>query len=65
LTGEFDAAYAEPLAIGGSMASLVHQLVAALREKPMRFGYVLMALVLSVVVFTLADFLPAPYDLSH
>jgi hypothetical protein len=47
------------------MASLVHQLVVALREKPMRFGYVLMALVLSVIVFTLADFLPAPYDLSH
>jgi hypothetical protein len=47
------------------MASLVHQLVVVLREKPMRFGYVLMALVLSVIVFTLADFLPAPYDLSH
>ena len=47
------------------MASLVHQLVAALREKPSRFGYVLMVLVLSVVVFTLADVLPAPYDMRH
>ena len=47
------------------MASLVNQLVVALREKPMRFGYVLCVLVLSVVVFTLADFLPAPYDFSH
>ena len=47
------------------MASLVNQLVVALREKPSRFGYVLIALVLSVVVFTLADFLPAPYDLRH
>jgi hypothetical protein len=37
----------------------------ALREKPMRFGYVLGVLVLTVVVFTLADFLPAPYDMSH
>jgi hypothetical protein len=48
-----------------AMASLVNQVVVALREKPMRFGYVLAILVLSVVVFTLADFLPAPYDLSH
>jgi len=44
------------------MARLVNQLVAALREKPSRFGYVLMALVLSVVLFTFADFLPAPYE---
>jgi len=47
------------------MASLVNQVVVALREKPSRFGYVLGILVLSVVVFTLADFLPAPYDMSH
>ena len=47
------------------MARLANQLVVALREKPIRFGYVLGALVLAVVVFTLADFLPAPYDLSH
>jgi hypothetical protein len=47
------------------MARLVNQLVVALREKPSRFGYVLGILVLSVVVFTLADFLPAPYDFSH
>ena len=47
------------------MARLVNQMVVALREKPIRFGYVLCVLVLSVVVFTLADFLPAPYDLSH
>jgi hypothetical protein len=47
------------------MGRLVNQLVAALREKPSRFGYVLMALVLTVVLFTLADFLPAPYDFSH
>jgi hypothetical protein len=47
------------------MARLVHQLVEALREKPMRFGYVLGALVLGVIVFTLADILPAPYDFRH
>jgi hypothetical protein len=47
------------------MGRLVNQLVVALREKPARFGYVLIALVLSVVLFTLADFLPAPYDFSH
>jgi len=47
------------------MARLMNQLVTALREKPSRFGYVLMALVLSVVLFALADFLPAPYDFSH
>jgi hypothetical protein len=47
------------------MARLLNQLVAALRDKPARFGYVLMALVLTVVLFTLADFLPAPYDFSH
>lgn len=47
------------------MANLVGQLVAALREKPSRFGYVLAVLVVSVVMFTLADFMPAPYDFSH
>lgn len=47
------------------MARLVVQLVGALREKPARFGYVLMVLVLTVVLFTMADFLPAPYDMTH
>jgi hypothetical protein len=51
------------------MARLVNQvanqLVTALREMPSRFGYVLMAIVLSVVLFALADFLPAPYDFSR
>jgi hypothetical protein len=47
------------------MASLVNQLVVALRDKPSRFAYVVMALVAMVVLFTLADFLPAPYDFSH
>jgi hypothetical protein len=47
------------------MASLVGQVVTALRERPSRFGYVLAILVVSVVVFTLADFMPAPYDFSH
>ena len=48
-----------------SMARMINQAIEALREKPMRFGYVLAALVVSVVLFTLADFLPAPYDFSH
>ncbi|MCS0616230.1 hypothetical protein NX783_26165 [Massilia kyonggiensis] len=47
------------------MAKLLSELVAALRDKPSRFAYVVVALVLSVVLFTLADFLPAPYDFSH
>ncbi|WP_157202083.1 hypothetical protein [Massilia sp. Root335] len=47
------------------MGRLLNQLVVALRDKPARFGYVLMALVLTVVLFTLADVLPAPYDFSH
>jgi len=47
------------------MTRFVNQLLVALREKPTRFGYVLMALVLTVVLFTLADILPAPYDFSH
>jgi hypothetical protein len=47
------------------MARLVNQMVVALREKPMRFGYVLAVMVLTVIVFTLADFLPAPYDMTH
>jgi hypothetical protein len=47
------------------MASLVNQLLAALREKPSRCGYVFGVLALSVVLFTMADFLPAPYDYSH
>jgi hypothetical protein len=47
------------------MAKLLNQLAAALRDKPSRFGYVLMALVVTVVLFSLADVLPAPYDFSH
>jgi hypothetical protein len=47
------------------MASLVNQLVVALRDKPSRCAYVVMALVVMVVLFTLADFLPARYDFSH
>jgi len=47
------------------MTSLVNRMVVALRDKPSRFGYVLMALVLVVVMFTMADFLPAPYDFSR
>jgi len=47
------------------MARLVNQLVTALREKPMRCGYVLCALVLGVIVFAMADLLPAPYDFGH
>jgi len=51
------------------MARLVSQLaarlVAALRENPSRCAYVFGALVVSVVLFTMADFLPAPYDYSH
>jgi hypothetical protein len=50
---------------GGGMAKLVSELVAALRDKPSRFAYVVVALVLSVVAFTLADVLPAPYDFRH
>jgi hypothetical protein len=52
-----------------SMARLVHQLtiqlVAALREKPSRCGYVFGALAVSMVLFTMADFLPAPYDYTR
>ena len=44
------------------MGRLVNELIAALRDKPSRFAYVVVALVLSVVLFTLADVLPAPYD---
>ena len=47
------------------MTRFVNQLLEGLREKPTRFGYVLIALVLTVVLFTLADILPAPYDFSH
>ena len=39
------------------MSRLVYQLVVALREKQSSFGYVLMALLLTVVLFSLADFL--------
>jgi hypothetical protein len=48
------------------MASLVNQLVVAVREKPVRCGYVVAACFLAVVVmFALVDFMPAPYDFSH
>jgi hypothetical protein len=47
------------------MATLVNQLVVAVREKPMRCGYVFAALVVGLVLFTLADVLPAPYDFSR
>jgi len=47
------------------MAKLLSEWIAALRDKPSRFAYVVVALVLSVVLFALADFLPAPYDFSH
>lgn len=51
------------------MPSLVTQLgtrlIAALREKPSRCAYVFGALALSVILFTMADFLPAPYDYAH
>jgi hypothetical protein len=47
------------------MASLVNRMVEALRDKPSRFGYVLIVLVMVVVMFTMADFLPAPYDFSR
>jgi hypothetical protein len=44
------------------MARLVNQMVVAVREKPSRCAYVFGALVLAVILFTMADFLPAPYD---
>jgi hypothetical protein len=47
------------------VAHFATQLITALRDKPARFSYVVMALVLTVILFTMADFLPAPYDLSH
>jgi hypothetical protein len=48
-----------------AMARLMNQMMTALREKPARCGYVLCALVLGVVLFTVAEFLPAPYDFGH
>ena len=47
------------------MSRLMHQMLAALREKPSRCGYVLGALLIALLVFALADFLPAPYDLRR
>ena len=47
------------------VSQLAAQLIAALREKPSRCAYVFGALAVSVVLFTMADFLPAPYDYSH
>lgn len=47
------------------MASLVNQLVGAVREKPMRCGYVFAVLLAAVVLFALADFMPSPYDFSR
>ena len=47
------------------MAKLLSEMIGNLRDKPSRFAYVVVALVLSIVAFTLADVLPAPYDFSH
>ena len=47
------------------MADLMTRLLAALREKPARCGYVLGAVVLVALLFTLAEFFPAPYDFRH
>lgn len=47
------------------MGKLVNQIVAALREKPIRCCYVFCALVVGVVLFILAEFLPSPYDFRH
>lgn len=44
---------------------MVHRMIEALREKPARAGYVLAALVVSVILFSFADFLPAPYDIGR
>jgi len=44
---------------------MVHRMIEALREKPSRAAYVLGFLLVSVVLFSLADFLPAPYDFSR
>jgi hypothetical protein len=43
------------------MGSLINQVVTALREKPSRCGWIFCAIVVGVVMFTLAEFLPAPY----
>jgi hypothetical protein len=45
------------------MGRLMNQVVMALREKPSRCGWVFCAIVVGVVLFTLAEFLPAPYEL--
>jgi hypothetical protein len=47
------------------MAILVDRMVGALREKPMRIGYVLAALVVFAVLYSLADMLPAPYEVRR
>jgi hypothetical protein len=47
------------------MDKLVDQVVTGLRQKPMRFGYVLAVLLVSVVLFSLADVLPAPYEIGR
>jgi hypothetical protein len=47
------------------VAHFATQLITALRDKPSRFSYVVLALLLTVILFTMADFLPAPYDLTH
>jgi hypothetical protein len=44
---------------------MVTRIADALREKPLRIAYVLAALLVMLVLFSLADFLPAPYDFSH
>ena len=45
------------------MATLINQLIAALRENPIRSSaWLFGGLVVVVVMFTFADILPAPYD---
>jgi len=45
-----------------SMAKLVNRIINALRENPWRCAWLFGGLVVVVVMFTLADILPAPYD---
>jgi len=45
------------------LSQLVRQLVNTMREKPIRSSaWLFGGLVVAVVMFTLADILPAPYD---
>jgi hypothetical protein len=51
------------------MASLVNQMVGALRDKPvwcaLRCGLVLAVVLGAVVLYALADFLPSPYAIAR